>query len=114
VYRNRPFTLLIIFLILMAVMVYFCEPLMASSFDLGHLIACKSSDQGGQSSANSGQGVSDAGNSEAGIGGRSASVGGMESQNDTSSEGNGGDPQTPLIDCDNPFWWDFLPCRRGK
>ena len=120
VYKRNPFTLTLILLIIMAVMVYFCEPLMAcqaqgksdtGASDTGDSQSAGAT--GGNASIDAGAGSSDVGNSAQSSKGGESSQHGVAQMDNGGHEGNGGE-SVPLIDCSNPWADGLWPCRRGK
>ena len=93
-YKHKPHYLLFILLFLMAVMVYFCEPLMAC-------------EQG--RSQNDSAGVADSSQSSKSEP-ESQQATSSVAQTDISHDGNGGE-SVPLIDCRNPVFYGLVPCR---
>lgn len=57
----------------------------------------------------SGEGANNAGE----VGGQVSDGVGVAQMDNSTHEGNGGESWT-LIDCNDPFWWDLVPCSDGN
>jgi len=114
VYKNKPFTLTLILLIVMAVLVYFCEPLLTSK-----AFGCESG-QSKSDAASNGAGsqnaASSVGNSTQSSTSGDVSQHGVAQMDNGGHEGNGGE-SVPLLTpgiCDNPYWFGFILCREKQ
>ena len=120
-YRHNPHYLLLIILVIMAVSVYYCEPLMAcqaqgksdtGASDTGDSQSAGAT--GGNASTDAGAGSSDVGNSSHSSISGDVSQQGVAQMDNGGHEGNGGE-SWPLIDfdsvCDNPYWHGFIGCQ---